>query len=270
MFYQSNARALSVTHAPIKLKHVVKGVEPVSVDFLVAPLREARVAGAAYFMIIAGGLFVELAVRSSLTVSNDAAATAANILGAEHLYRIGFVAELFVLVCDVVVAVLLYRVLRPCGEVIALLAASFRLVMAAMLGVNTLNHFEPLLLLSGDAAGISLPAAQLEALALESLRLQAVGYSAGLVFFGLACLFAGMSIARSTFLPRAIGWLMMIAGICYLVNSLSGFLAPDLARALFPYILLPCLIAELSLSLWLLVLGVNGVHWLKQADVRLQ
>lgn len=231
-----------------------------------APTLEARFAGAAYLYIVVAGIFVELFVRSSLIVPSDAAATAANILGAEQLYRVGFVAELFVLVCDVLVAALLYRVLRPAGEMIALLAAAFRLVMAAMLAANALNHFEPVLLLGGEAVGVSLPTAQLEALALQALRLQALGYSAGLVFFGFACLFAGVGIIRSAFLPRPIGWLMTLAGVCYLVNSLSGFLAPDFARALFPYILLPCLIAELSLSLWLLIAGINGACWLEQAN----
>lgn len=135
------------------------------------PKLEARFAGAAYLYIVVAGLFVELVVRSNLIVSGDAATTAANILGAEQLYRVGFVAELLVLVCDVVVAALLYRVLRPAGETLALLAAAFRLVMAAMLGFNAINHLEPLLLLSGEQAGPIFPTAYLEALALEALSL---------------------------------------------------------------------------------------------------
>lgn len=230
------------------------------------PKLEARFAGAAYLYIVIAGLVVELVVRSSLIAPGDAATTAANILGAEQFYRVGFVAELMVLVCDVVVAALLYRVLRPAGETIALLAAAFRLVMAAMLGVNALNHFEPLLLLNGEGAGVALPAAHLEALALQALRAHGVGYAAGLVFFGFACLFAGVGIARARFLPRPIGWLMAIAGVCYLVNSLSGFLAPAFANTLFPFILIPCLVAELSLALWLTIVGVNGARWLEQAN----
>ncbi len=233
-----------------------------------APVLEARLAGMAYLYIIAAGLFVELAVRGALVAPGDGAATVANILGAETLWRVGFVAELFVLVCDVLVAVLLYRVLRPAGEALALLAAGFRLVMAAMLATNALNHLQPLLLFAG-ADSVTVPSrGELEGLALHALRLHAATYAAGLVFFGLACVFAGLGILRSRFLPRAIGALMVLAGVCYLVNSLTGFLAPHLAAGLFPFILLPCLIAELALALWLLLRGVDRARWIEQARGR--
>lgn len=230
-----------------------------------APVLEARLAGAAYLYIIAAGLFVEVAVRGALITPGDAATTIANIVAAEPLWRLGFVAELLVLVCDVLVAVLLYRVLRPAGNTLALLAAGFRLVMAAMLATNALNHLQPLLLLGGAGSAASSFQGELEGLALQALRLHAATYAAGLVFFGLACVFAGIGIVRSRFLPRALGALMVLAGICYLINSLTGFLAPDLAAGLFPFILLPCLIAELSLSLWLLFRGVNRPAWAAQA-----
>lgn len=230
-----------------------------------APKLEARLAGAAYLYIVAAGLFVELAVRSALVAPRDAAATAASILGAEQLYRAGFVAEQMMLACDVIVAVLLYRVLRPAGETLALLAAAFRLTMAAMLGVNALNHFDPIVWFEHAGAAHELSAAHVQELALHALHVQAAGYSAGLLFFGFSCLFAGAVIMRATFLPRLLGWLLVLAGVCYLVNSLAGFLAPGFARALFPYILVPCLIAELSLGLWLLMAGVNDARWREQA-----
>ncbi len=50
---------------------------------------------------------------------------------------------------------------------------------------------------------------------------------------------------------------MAAAGICYLVNSFAGFLAPEFARTLFPFILLPPLAGEASLALWLTLLGAN-------------
>lgn len=50
---------------------------------------------------------------------------------------------------------------------------------------------------------------------------------------------------------------MVLAGVCYLVNSFTMFLAPALAALLFPYILLPCLVGELALALWLVTRGVK-------------
>ena len=42
---------------------------------------------------------------------------------------------------------------------------------------------------------------------------------------------------------------MQVAGACYLVNSFALVLAPALANTLFPAILLPPFVAELSLAL---------------------
>jgi hypothetical protein len=52
--------------------------------------------------------------------------------------------------------------------------------------------------------------------------------------------------------PGPVGVGLLIAGVCYLVNSVGGVLNPAWAASLFPFILLPCLVAELALTLWLL------------------
>ncbi|MGH8172643.1 MAG: DUF4386 family protein, partial [Rhodanobacteraceae bacterium] len=54
---------------------------------------------------------------------------------------------------------------------------------------------------------------------------------------------------------------MQFAGVSYLVNSFALILAPQLANAMFPAILLPAFVGELSLCLWLLFKGVNVARW---------
>ncbi len=72
-------------------------------------------------------------------------------------------------------------------------------------------------------------------------------------------------IFRSGYLPKILGVLMQIAGLCYLTNSFALLLAPTFADMIFPAILVPAFIGELSLCLWLLVKGVNVPKWEKQA-----
>ena len=55
------------------------------------------------------------------------------------------------------------------------------------------------------------------------------------------------------------------SGLCYLINSVALLLAPEFEARLFPAILMPCLVAELSLALWLLVNGVNVDRWKERA-----
>ena len=83
----------------------------------------------------------------------------------------------------------------------------------------------------------------------------------GLVFGGFYCLLIGYLIFRSAFLPRILGGLMALAGLGWLT-----FLSPPLARYLSPYNLVLGFLAELSLCLWLLVMGVNVQRWKEQAS----
>jgi hypothetical protein len=75
----------------------------------------------------------------------------------------------------------------------------------------------------------------------------------------------GYLIFRSTFLPRILGVLLAISGLCYLINCFANFLSPAFAAHLLPYILVPGG-AELLLALWLVVMGVNGQRWKEQAS----
>jgi Domain of unknown function (DUF4386) len=225
------------------------------------PATLARVAGALYLYIFVAGLFAEAFVRGRLVVPGDAAATAANVLANEALFRVGFTGELLHLVCDVAIAAILYVLFRPVDRTLALLAAFTRLASAVILAVASIGHFTALRLLSGAGYLEALDAGQRQALALTAIGLQADGYAICLLFFGVACLSLGWLILKSGLVPRAIGGLLAVGGACYFVNSVAGFLAPAVAVMLLPAILLPAAVAELALALWLVVKGVDAEKW---------
>ena len=81
------------------------------------------------------------------------------------------------------------------------------------------------------------------------------------MFFGCSCLAVGYLAFASGFLPKTLGLLMAIAGACYLVDGSAVILSPRLASMLFPSILLPAFIGELSFAGWLMVKGVNVATW---------
>ena len=230
-------------------------------DSRVSPQLYARICGVLYLYIIVAGIFAEVFVRSRLVVTNDAAATAANILSNEALFRIGFSGELLHLAFDVMVAVILYALLKPVDRSVALLAAFMRFACDIVLAVASIAHFAALRLLAGADFLTALQAEQLPALALLALRLHGDGYNISLVFFGFACLSLGYLIFRSGYFPKIIGILMAVAGICYLLNSFTNFIAPEFSGMLFPTLFIPIFIAELSLALWLLLKGLNVERW---------
>jgi hypothetical protein len=235
--------------------------------FRMSPQPYARLCGLLYLYIIVAGIFAELFVRSRLIVATDAALTASNIMTNEALFRLGFSGELLHIAFDVVVAVLLYALLKPVDRNVALLAAFMRLACDIVLAVTSLSHFVALRLFADADYLNTFSPDQLHTLALLALKLHGDGYAISLVFFSFACLSLGYLIFRSGFLPRTIGALMAVAGVCYFIDSFSHFLSPAFAARLFPGIFIPMFIAELSLALWLTVRGVNVAKWEEKANL---
>ncbi|KFF03363.1 DUF4386 domain-containing protein [Flavobacterium reichenbachii] len=223
-----------------------------------SPKNYARTAGILYLIIIVMGFCAETFVRNKLFVSGDANATANNIINSPFLWKIGITADLIMQICDLPVMIILYYLLRPISKKLALLNLSFNLIQTAVLVANKLNLLAALFFL-GDAEYLkTFTTDQLHTLAYLSIKLHDFGFGIGLIFFGFVCLFEGYLIFKSGYFPKVIGVLMSIAGICYLFNSFALILAPQLSSIM---LLMPCLIAELSLSLWLIFKGVNLTIW---------
>jgi uncharacterized protein DUF4386 len=231
---------------------------------ITSPKLYARVAGLLYLFVIIAGIFAEIFVRGRLVVANDAAATAHNIVTHELLYRFGFAAELIEVLCGVFLALIFYELFKVVNKPLTLLMVFFNLVGAAIESVNLLNHLAPLTLLGGGGYLSAIPVEQLQDQAYLSLRLFELGFAISLVFFGVFCLLLGSLIVRSGFLPRIIGVLLAFQGLCYLINSFTDFLAPGYAAFTFS-ILTVSAVGEISLCLWLLVMGVNVPGWEKRA-----
>jgi hypothetical protein len=125
-------------------------------------------------------------------------------------------------VCYVVVCLFLYPLLRPVSPAISLAAAIFGL--------------------AGCATSL--------------FGLATVTRVRDLVLFGFHCVLVGSLIYRSTYLPRLLGALMMFAGFGWWT-----FAWPSLARALSPYNMIPGMLGEGALLLWLIARGVDVPRW---------
>jgi hypothetical protein len=226
-----------------------------------SPQTYARTGGALYLIIIAAGMFGELFVRGPLIVPGNAAATASHIAGSISLWRAGIAGDIVMHMCDIGVMLVFYVLLSPVNRNIALFALLSNLVQTSVLVANKLNLLIPTFLL-GDAEYLKAMAPQqLQALVYVSLKTHDYGFGLGLMFFGMTCIALGYLIVHSGYLPKLLGLGMGIAGVCYIINSFVLIVVPALAPRLFPAILLPPFIAELSTALWLLVKGVNLSRW---------
>jgi hypothetical protein len=228
-----------------------------------SPRFQARMAGILAWIGTTEGF--ALWVRSRLVVDSDAAATAHNILAHELLYRSALVGDVISYLVFIPYTLILYNLFRPVSRRLALLAAVLNFVGFAIQFSICVFLLAPLAVLGGAQSLSAVNVAQSQALALMFLNLYGDGYAISMVLFGFSNLLVGYLIFRSTFLPRILGVLLAISGLCYQIDNFAGFLWPAFQAHLEPYILLPG-VAELLLALWLVVMGVNEQRWKEQAS----
>ena len=218
----------------------------------------ARIAGVVLLISMVAGGFGEAYVPSKLVVSADATATAKNIHDFDSLFRLGFAVYLVEAVCDVALALMFYALLRPVRKDLALLAAFFGLVSTALFAVAELFYYAASLVLGGSAYLKTFSPDQLNTLALLSLKLYGHGAGIFMVFYGIASVLRGYLIYRSGYLPRFLGALLALAGFGFILKNFALVLAPAYAS---DFLLLPMFLAALSLTVWLLVKGVDVAEW---------
>lgn len=205
-----------------------------------------RTAGAFYLAIIILGLTAELALRPQF-LGADAETTAQLVASTGLALPLAIVCDTLMLAADVVVAVLLYQLLKPAGQTLALAAMIFRLMQAALIGAKIMFDLSALLTYRAGGDAIS---------AHQDLMLAATGYDLGLIFFGVNAFLTALLVIRFTGLPSLLGYGIGAAGLVYVTGSYLRILAPTLYDAFAPAYGVTIL-AELAFALWLLIRGAR-------------
>src|SRR5436305_8246258 len=227
-----------------------------------SPRLKARITGALYLLTILTGIFAQGFVSENLVVDGDAAGTATNILTHKHLFELGFTVYLIEMACQIAITALFYDLLKPAGASVSLVAAFLGLAGCVIKTFSRLFFIAPLFVLGGQHYLAVFGREQLQALALLFLKVNDRGAAIALAFFGFYALLTGYLIIKSTFLPRTLGVLSVVAGAGWLT-----FLYPPLGYRLFFYIAPFGLLGAAALILWLLVFGVNEQRWKERARV---
>jgi len=197
--------------------------------------------------------FGSFPILQNLIVPGDATATANNIMTNELLFRIAVCGFLIVIILDVVVAWALYVLLKPVNKSLALLAAWFRLVYAAIFAAALNNLFSILDLVNSSDYLKVFETGQLHAQVLIFLNAFNYGWDIGLAIFGLHLFVLGYLVFKSGYIPKVLGVLLVIASFGYLIDSFGKFILPsyNLTIVMFTFI------GELLFMLWLLFKGAK-------------
>jgi hypothetical protein len=196
-------------------------------------------------------------VRSRLIVSGDAAATANNIMGSELFFRIGFVTELVSAAFFLLAAWALFVLLKPVNKNLALLFLLLNLGGVAVECLNALNLLAALQFLSGASYLSVFQTGQLQAMAMSFLNSYTSGFIIAQIFFSAWLLPLGYLVYKSRFLPRLLGILLILDFFGNLSWFLQFFLLPDYGILSYPGNAIS-FAAEISLTLWLLIMGVKN------------
>ena len=224
-----------------------------------SPRRLARIAGVLYLFVAIFGGFSEGFVDPKMYVAGNAAATAANVIANPGLVRVGVVSHLLDSAFFVFVALTLYILLKHVHKSVASAMVVLVALAAGIICLNAVFQFEGLRVATDRTYAVAFGAAGSNALVLLLLDIQHYGTLAAQVFFGLWLVPMGYLAYKSAgMFPKWLGVLVIVGGVCYLVDLLALFLVPDFGKQIHTFVgVIPTALAEISLLVYLLAVGVR-------------
>lgn len=225
---------------------------------MTSPKRLARFAGVLYLINAIFSGFAFAYVLGKVFVAGDAARTAANVAANLELVRIGVVADLIQGTEWLFLALTLYVLLKHVHQGAARTMVVLVAVGAAIVCLNDVFQFESVRVATDGSYATALGAAGSSALVLMLLEIHHYGFLAAQIFFGLWLVPFGYLAYKSAMFPKALGVALVVGGACYLVGMLAVFLIPDSGEKINTLVTIPSAIAELSMVVYLLVIGVRS------------
>jgi hypothetical protein len=215
-----------------------------------------RLAGSLYVVTSIFGFFAMGYVPGKLILHGNAAATAANIAAHETLFRLGIAGELIGMAGFIFVAYALYDLFKGINGQHASLMVTLIVVSVPIAFVNELNSIAALVLVRGADFLSTFEQSQRYAAAMLFLNLHGRGFVLAELFWGLWLFPLAVLVYRSRFLPRFLGVWLALAGVAWVMVSLTGILLPQYQDNVYGYAQ-PAILGEIAFMLWLLIKGAK-------------
>jgi hypothetical protein len=217
----------------------------------------ARIAGVLYLLVGIFGGFSEGYVDPKLYVAGNAVATARNVLANQELVRLSVVSHLLDGTFFVFLAMVLYSLLKQTNKSVARAMLILVALATAIICLNAVFQFESLQIVTNSYYITAFGAAGSHALVLLLLDMQHYGTLIAQVFFGLWLIPLGYLAYKSQLFPKWLAVVLVLGGVCYLIDLFAAFLAPGFDQSIHAIVVIPSAIAEISMVVYLLVFGVR-------------
>jgi Domain of unknown function (DUF4386) len=215
-------------------------------------VRTARATGLLYLGVALTGGLAFLGIRGQIFVDGDPAATLANLVDNKALVRAGVVLEIGLVLTQVLCALWFFTLFRSvdafaagCIAVFGAINAVAIMVSAALLGTAL------------DVAGGALDNPESAAETVQLLYVMSANvWSVGGLFFGLWLIPMGWLARRSGWMPAAMGWVLIIGGIGYILGTFATYALPS-APAAADLLASPAAVGELWMVGYLIIIGIR-------------
>jgi hypothetical protein len=229
-------------------------------DTMKSNIKTARIAGVLYLFVGIFGGFAEGFVDPKMYVAGNAAATVRSVVTNSGLMRMGVVSHLLDGAFFIFTALALYTLLQHVHKSMARAMLVLVTLATGIICFNAVFQFEGLRVATDNSYATAFGISGANALVLLLLDTQHYGTLVAQVFFGLWLVPLGYLAVNSGLFPKWLGVLLIAGGVCYLVDFLSAFLAPDFGLKIHGFVIIPSAIAEITMVLYLIVFGVKTQH----------
>nr|WP_321245967.1 DUF4386 domain-containing protein [uncultured Psychroserpens sp.] len=228
-----------------------------------------KLTGLFYLLIAIIGGFSIGYMPNEIFVSGDGMATTQNIINNMSLFRLGIAGDIFVLIFEVLLTVMLYKLFKSINGTIAMIATFARLAMSIIMGINLINYLIPLLILNKSGYLIEMEANDINSLILMFMEAHKFGEYIWQLFFGLHLIALGYLIMKSNYFPKFLGILMVIGSIGYAGDSVVRILLINNSMISFftTILLVFAVIGELAFAFWLLLKKIKTSYQISEYNV---
>jgi hypothetical protein len=219
--------------------------------------KRARIAGVLYLLVGIFGGFAEGYVDPAMYVAGNATVTASNLVVNAGLVRMGVVSHLLDGTFFMFLALSLYSLLKHTNKQVARAMLVLVALATGIICLNTVFQFEAMRVATDNLFAGALGITGSKAIVLLLLDMQHYGTLVAQVFFGLWLIPLGYLAIESKLFPKWLGMVLITGGVCYLIDLLAAFLVPGIGQLIHGFVIIPSAVAEISMVLYLLTVGVR-------------
>ncbi|NVK04996.1 MAG: DUF4386 domain-containing protein [Flavobacteriia bacterium] len=220
-------------------------------------LNSGRKAGFYYLLVVVLSFIYMEYIPSEIVDWETPTNTYQNLIHHKSLFRMGIASGILVHICFILLPLALYDLLGNVERGLSILMVAFAVVSVPISFPALIDQLN----LLDKIAGVS-ARSEVDMALVQSVQDVFVGLHNGFflneIFWGLWLFPLGRLVFKSGILPKAIGVLLMLGSLTYMIDVFGGVLFSEFHQYVNTRMLiLPAAFGEIGLCLWLLISGVK-------------